>query len=120
MSEPIRRQTVRQAARRAAQDAQAKLRAERQERDKRLAGLAMHVLVALGERDAAVAKYEHRAGTALMQLLDEERLSIAEVRQWCGPNLTRQEIARLRRGEDHQNLGREHAAATAPSVSPGH
>lgn len=100
MSQPIERQgrqTVRHAARRAAQDAHAKLRAERQERDKRLAGIAMDVLVALGERDAAVAKYEQRAGAALRQLLDDENLTVAEVRQWCGPGLTRQEIARLRR-----------------------
>lgn len=106
MSEPTERQTrqtVRQAARRAAQDAHAKLRVERQERDKRLAGIAMDVLVALGERDAAVTKYERRAGAALMRLLDDERLSVAEVQQWCGPRLTRQEIARLRRcGDDHQ------------------
>ncbi|GAA2153505.1 hypothetical protein FHX52_1722 [Humibacillus xanthopallidus] len=96
------RQTVRQAARRAAQDAQAKLRAERQERDKRLAGIAMDVLVALGERDAAVTTNERRAGAALMRLLEDERLSLAEVQQWCGPSLTRQEIARLRRcGNDH-------------------
>ena len=118
MREPIGRQSVRQAARRAALAAQAKLRAERQERDKRLVTLARDVLVALGERDAAVAKYEKRAAAALRQLLDDERLSIAEVRQWCGPVLTRQELARLRRcGEDSrrpdQNLEREQAVATA-------
>ena len=106
MSEPIgrqTRQTVRQVARRAAQDAQAKLRAERQARDKRLAGIAIDVLVALGERDAAVTTCERRAGAALMRLLDAERLTVAEVQQWCGPSLSRQEIARLRRcGDDPQ------------------
>ena len=62
MREPIGRQSVRQAARRAALAAQAKLRAERQERDKRLAAIATQVLVALGERDAAVVRYEQQAG----------------------------------------------------------
>ncbi|MER7071937.1 hypothetical protein [Terrabacter sp. NPDC000476] len=42
------RPSVRQAARRAALDAQAKLRVERRERDKRLAALALDVLFALG------------------------------------------------------------------------
>lgn len=107
MSEPIGRRSVRQAARRAALDAQAKLRMERDSRDKRLAGLAMDVLVALGERDAAMSKWEQRAGTALRQLLDDEHLSVAEVAQWCGPSLTRQEIAHLRRsGDDQQHTDR--------------
>lgn len=74
MSEPKRqqtRQTVRQVARRAALKARTKLRAGRQERDKRLAGIVMDVLVALGERDAAVSRFEQRAGAALVQLLDD-------------------------------------------------
>jgi len=89
--------SVRQAARRAALDAQARLRVQRQERDKRLAAGATEVLVALGERDAAVTRYEIRAGAALRKLLDDEHLTPAEVTQWCGPGLSRQEIARLRR-----------------------
>lgn len=48
------RPSVRQAARRAALAAQAEVRAHRQELDKRQAALATNVLVALGERDAAV------------------------------------------------------------------
>ena len=122
MSEPVGRQgrqTVRQAARRAAQDAQAKLRAERQERDKRLAGIAMDVLVALGERDAAVAKFEHRAGVGLRRLLEDERLTVAEAVQWCGPMLTRQEIARLRRlGGDQQHPGRDVERKQASDSAP--
>jgi hypothetical protein len=91
------RRSVRQAARRAALDAQATLRSERQERDKRLAAITVEVLVALGERDAAVAKFEHRAGAGLRRLIDDERLTVAEAARWFGPGLTRQEIARLRR-----------------------
>ena len=48
-------QSVRQAARRSALDAQAVLRKERADRERRLEGLAVAVLTALGERDAASA-----------------------------------------------------------------
>jgi hypothetical protein len=47
-------QAVGQAARRSALDAQAVLRNERVDRERRLEGLAVAVLTALGERDAAV------------------------------------------------------------------
>ena len=43
--------SVRQIARRAALDAQAGQRRERQERDRRIDALAVDVLVALGERE---------------------------------------------------------------------
>ena len=46
-------QVVGQAARRSALDAQAVLRKERVDRERRLEGLAVAVLTALGERDAA-------------------------------------------------------------------
>ena len=46
-------QSVRQAARRSALDAQAVLRKERADRERRLEALAVEVLTALGERDAA-------------------------------------------------------------------
>ena len=46
-------QSVRQAARRSALDAQAVLRKERADRERRLEGLAVEVLTALGERDGA-------------------------------------------------------------------
>lgn len=118
------RPSVRQAARRAALDAQAKLRGQRQERDKRLAAITVEVLVALGERDAAVVRYEQRASAALRQLLDDEQLTLAEVALWCGPSLTRQEIARLRRlGGDQQrtdrNLARKQVGDQAPKSSSG-
>jgi hypothetical protein len=47
-------QSVRQAARRSALDAQAVLRKERADRERRIEGLAVAVLTALGERDALV------------------------------------------------------------------
>ena len=51
-----------QSARRSALDAQVILRRERADRQRRLEGLAITVLTALGERDAAVRDAERRAG----------------------------------------------------------
>lgn len=107
MGEPTEREwrpSVRQTARRAALAAQAELRAYRQKRDKRLAALATDVLVALGERDAAVLKHEQRAAAALRQLLDGEHVTVAEAAHWCGASLTPREIARLRRLGDNQQI----------------
>ena len=53
-------QSVRQAAQRSALDARAVLRKERAERERRLEGLAVAVLTALGERDALVRDAERR------------------------------------------------------------
>ena len=55
-------QAVRPAARRSAWDAQALLCKQRAVRDRRLEGLAVAVLTALGERDAAIRDTERRAG----------------------------------------------------------
>jgi hypothetical protein len=49
-------QSLRQAARRSALDAQAVLRKVRADRERRLEGLAVEVLTALGERDGAVQR----------------------------------------------------------------
>ena len=62
-------QSVRQAARRSALDAQAVLRKERADRERRLEALAVAVLTALGERDALVRDAERRAGRALPAVL---------------------------------------------------
>ena len=53
-------QSVRQAARRSALDAQAVLRKKRADRERRLEGLAVAVLTALGERDGLVRDAERR------------------------------------------------------------
>jgi hypothetical protein len=58
-------QSVRQAARRSALDAQPVLRKQRADRERRLAGLAVEVLTALRARDGAVRNAERRAGEAL-------------------------------------------------------
>ena len=77
-------QSVRQAARRSALDAQAVLRKERADRERRLEGLAVAVLTALGERDGAVRDAERRAGQALQTMTEDEGLSVREAVDWCG------------------------------------
>jgi hypothetical protein len=89
-------QSVRQAARRSALDAQAVLRKQRFDRERRLEGLAVTVLTALGERDALVQDAERRAGQALKTMTDDEGLSVREAVDWCGSGVTVREVTRLR------------------------
>jgi hypothetical protein len=51
-------------------------------RERRLEGLAVAVLTALGERDAAVRDAERRAGEALQTMTDDEGLSLREAVDW--------------------------------------
>jgi len=90
-------QSIRQEARRAALDAQSKRRRERAEREKRLEYLAVRVLVAIRERDAAVAEADRRAGQALREMTEDEGLSVREAVEWCGDEITTREMTRLRR-----------------------
>jgi hypothetical protein len=90
-------QSIRQAARRAALDAQAQRRRERAERDKRIEALALDVLTALEERKAAIANCDRRAGQALRDLTEREGLSIGQAAEWCAGELTNREVARLMR-----------------------
>ena len=90
-------QSVRLAARRSALDAQAILRKERADRERRLEALAVAVLTALGERDALVRDAERRAGQALRTMTDHEGLSVREALDWCGSGVTVREITRLLR-----------------------
>ena len=66
--------SIRQAARRAALDAQAGHRRRRQGRDRRIDGVSVRVLIAFGERDAA----ERRAWALLHTMIDHERLSLRQ------------------------------------------
>jgi hypothetical protein len=96
-------QSIRQEARRAALDVQSKRRRARAEREKRLEYLAVRVLVAIRERDAAVVEGDRRAGKALREMTEEEGLSVREAIEWCGDEITTREAMRLRRlAEDHQ------------------
>ena len=90
-------QSMRQAARRSALDAQAIRRKEGADRERRLEGLAVEVLTVLGERDGAVWDAERRAGEALQTMTDDEGLSVREAADWCGNAVTMREVTRLRR-----------------------
>jgi hypothetical protein len=99
-------QSVRQAARRSALDAQAILRRERADRQRRLEDLAVAVLTALGERDALVRDAERRAGQALRTMTEDEDLSLREAAVWCGGRVTVREITRLLQLQRGQQGGR--------------
>jgi hypothetical protein len=88
-------QSIRQEARRAALDAQSKRRRDRAEREKRLECLAVRVLVAIRERDAAVIEADRRAGKALREMTEDEGLSVREAVEWCGDEITTREATRL-------------------------
>jgi hypothetical protein len=89
-------QAVRQGARRSALAAQAVLRKERADRDRRLDGMAVVVLTALGVRDALVRDAEPGAGQVLLAMTDCEGLSVREAVEWCGSGVTVREVTRLR------------------------
>ena len=97
------KQSVRQIARRAVLDAQAKIRTERVERDKRLSALGVTVMITLGERDQQVTRYEERAGAALATMIQREGLTLNEAVAWCGLDLSTREAARLRRLSETEN-----------------
>lgn len=85
---------VRQEARQAVLKAQAEMVAERKQRDKQLSALGVDVVVALRERDEAIARWEELAGRALRKMTDEG-LSVKELLPWCGPEVTHREAVRL-------------------------
>jgi hypothetical protein len=88
-------QTIRQQARRTAREMADRRRRARLEREGRTIALAEQIMVALGERDAAVAAAESRAGAALRQLTEVEGLSVKEAVEWCGEMLSAREATRL-------------------------
>ena len=91
------KQSIKQQARRAALGVQAKRRAQRAAREKRLEDLAVQVLTAVGERDAAIAEAERRAGVALAAMTEAEGLTLREAAEWCGEQISVHEATRLRR-----------------------
>lgn len=103
-------QTIKQQARRTAREMAEKRRKEREERERRVIDLAERVMVAIGERDAAVAETEKRAGEALRELTEAEGLSLGEAVEWCGETVTVREATRLRRRVNSQER------RTAPSA----
>ncbi len=116
-------QTIKQQARRTAREMAEKRRKEREERERRVIDLAEQVMVAIGERDAAVAETEKRAGEALRELTEVEGLSLGEAVEWCGETVTVREATRLRRlanadGEPSGDV-RDDGAALASAESGG-
>jgi hypothetical protein len=97
MRDVMSQQSVRQASRRSALDAQAVLRKQRADRERRLEVLAVEVLTAIGERDAAVRDAERRARQALRTMTDDEELSVRAAADWCGNAVTMREVTRPRR-----------------------
>ena len=69
-------------------DALAVLRRQRADRERRLGGLAVTVLTALGERDGAVRDAERRAGQPLQTMTEDEGLSVREAVEWCRSGVT--------------------------------
>ncbi|KNX35866.1 hypothetical protein [Luteipulveratus halotolerans] len=106
------KQTIKQEARRAALDAQSRRRAERAERERRVEGLALQVLVAIREREAAMRDADRRAGEALGEMVETEGLSTREVVEWCGGEVSAREVARLRRVAAEAAGEREAAGAS--------
>ncbi|NHA69971.1 hypothetical protein [Phycicoccus flavus] len=90
-------QSARQKARRAALDAQSRMRQARAERERRRSGLAVSVVTALAERDELVGACEARAGEALRGLTEDEGLTLAEAVEWGGEQLDVREATRLRK-----------------------
>jgi len=116
-------QTIKQQARRTAREMAEKRRKEREERERRVIDLAEQVMVAIGQRDAAVAETEKRAGEALRELTEVEGLSLGEAVEWCGETVTVREATRLRRlaNADGEPSGvvRDDGAALASAGSGG-
>ena len=111
-------QSIRQEARRAALDAQSKRRRERAEREKRLQYLAVRVLVAIRERDAAMVEADRRAGKALREMTEDEGLSVREAIEWCGGEITLREATRLRRLSEHVEGGAPKVMTTPRRLVP--
>jgi hypothetical protein len=65
----------------------------------------VRVLVAIRERDAAVADADRRAGEALCEMLEEQGLSVREAVEWCGDEITTREATRLRRLAEDSEVG---------------
>ena len=124
-------QTARQQARRAALDAQTRMRQARAEQERRRSALAVTVVTALAERDALVVACEARAGEALRTLTEAEGLTLREAVQWCGGDeqLNVREATRLRKvrsepveavGGSNQSDPEGDAAEGAEGADAGH
>jgi hypothetical protein len=113
-------QMMRQKARRDARTVTSKRRAALLERAKRLEDLAVQVMTAIGERDAAVAAAEQRAGNALREMTTVEGVTLREAVEWCGDQIGVREATRLRRlADDDQVDHDDSASATTATAEKG-
>jgi hypothetical protein len=113
-------QTMRQKARRDARSVTTKRRAAHLERAKRLEDLAVQVMTAVGERDAAVVEAEKRAGAALREMTKVEGVTLRAAVEWCGDQIGVREATRLRRlAENGHEDGATALAATAAAAESG-
>jgi hypothetical protein len=113
-------QTMRQKARRDARTVTSKRRAALLERAKRLEDLAVQVMTEIGERDAAVAAAEQRAGKALGEMTTVEGVTLREAVEWCGDQIGVREATRLRRLADEvQGGGTPATMASTATVESG-
>ena len=109
---------MRQKARRDARTVTSKRRAALLERARRLEDLAVQVMTAIGERDAAVAAAEQRAGNALGEMTTVQGVTLREAVEWCGDQIGVREATRLRRlAENDPNAATALPATVAPSAS---
>jgi len=113
-------QTMRQKARRDARSVTSKRRAALLERAKRLEDLAVQVMTAIGERDAAVAAAEQRAGNALREMTTVEGVTLREAVEWCGDQIGVREATRPRRlADDDQDDGAPATMTTTATAESG-
>ncbi|MEG9227259.1 hypothetical protein [Aeromicrobium sp. Sec7.5] len=87
--------SIRQQARSRALEAQDVRRRERAAGEKRRSALGIEAAVVLEERDELVRRLELTAGQAVLKLLRDERVPVAELADWI-PDLSDGEARRLR------------------------
>ncbi len=122
-------QSVRQQTRRAALEAPRSMRRERRAQERRLQALGVYAATALTQRDAAILRYETRAGEALRQMTQDEGLKLRDAARWAG-GMSIREASRLRsravkaKGENPDGpltdgSGAERGAFEAGALAPG-
>ena len=114
------KQTIRQQARQMARDAALRRRRAREDRERRLTDLAEQVLVAVAERDQAVADAERRVGAALREFTEVEGLTLRESLTWCDEALTVREATRLRRLAEQPAFNGNTSLGSTPEDAGGH
>ena len=88
------KQAVRQGARRTVREALDARRRERLEAERRQAALAVTVLSAIAERQAAVEAADDAAATAVQAMI-KEGLELVEIEALCGATVGLKELQRL-------------------------